>query len=42
MQDALVTTAFELPGYRLVHCHGVVRGSAVTVEPMAGGALGHG
>jgi uncharacterized protein YbjQ (UPF0145 family) len=32
----LVTTAFELPGYRTVECHGVVRGIIVRSRSIIG------
>jgi uncharacterized protein YbjQ (UPF0145 family) len=40
MQDALVTTALELPGYRIVHSHGVVRGLTVRSRSIVGNFFG--
>jgi uncharacterized protein YbjQ (UPF0145 family) len=40
MQDALVTTALELPGYRIVRSHGVVRGITVRSRSIVGNFLG--
>jgi uncharacterized protein YbjQ (UPF0145 family) len=40
MQDALVTTALELPGYRIVQSHGVVRGLTVRSRSIVGNIFG--
>jgi uncharacterized protein YbjQ (UPF0145 family) len=40
MQDALVTTALELPGYRIVKSLGVVRGLTVRSRSIVGNIAG--
>ncbi len=40
MQDALITTALELPGYRIVKSLGVVRGLTVRSRSIAGNIAG--
>ena len=40
LNDALVTTAFELPGYRLVRSIGVVRGITVRSRSIVGNFFG--
>jgi uncharacterized protein YbjQ (UPF0145 family) len=40
MQDALVTTAFDIPGYTIVRTHGVVRGITVRSRSIIGNVLG--
>ncbi len=40
MQDALITTALELPGYRIVKSLGVVRGLTVRSRSIVGNIAG--
>lgn len=40
LNDALVTTAFELPGYRIVRSIGVVRGITVRSRSIVGNFFG--
>jgi len=40
LDDAMVTTAFELPGYRVVRSLGVVRGITVRSRSIVGNLLG--
>ena len=40
MQNAMVTTAMELPGYRVVRSYGVVRGLTVRSRSVVGNFLG--
>jgi len=40
MQDAMVTTALELPGYKVVKSLGVVRGITVRSRSVVGNVLG--
>jgi len=40
LDDAMVTTAFELPGYRVVRSLGVVRGITVRSRSIVGNFLG--
>jgi len=40
MQDAMVTTAFSLPGYKIVRTLGVVRGLTVRSRSIVGNFLG--
>ena len=40
LSDAMVTTAFELPGYRIVESLGVVRGIIVRSRSVVGNFLG--
>ena len=40
MQDAMVTTAFSLPGYRIVRTLGVVRGITVRSRSIIGNFFG--
>jgi len=40
LTDAMVTTAFELPGYRVVESHGIVRGIIVRSRSVVGNFLG--
>ena len=40
MQDALVTTGLELPGYRIVRSHGIVRGLTVRSRSIVGNVFG--
>ncbi|MES2126506.1 MAG: YbjQ family protein [Pseudomonadota bacterium] len=40
MQDHMVTTAFELPGYKIVRNVGVVRGITVRSRSIVGNLLG--
>ena len=42
MQDALITTALELPGYRIVKSLGVVRGLTVRSRSIVGNIAGVG
>ncbi len=40
MQDSMVSTTFELPGYRVVRSLGVVRGISVRSRSIVGNFLG--
>jgi uncharacterized protein YbjQ (UPF0145 family) len=40
MQNSMVTTAFELPGYRIVRSLGVVRGITVRSRSIVGNVFG--
>ncbi|GAB6197355.1 YbjQ family protein [Lysobacter xanthus] len=40
LTDAMVTTALELPGYRIVRNHGIVRGITVRSRSIVGNFLG--
>ena len=40
LTDAMVTTAFELPGYRVVESLGIVRGIIVRSRSVVGNFLG--
>ena len=40
MQNAMVTTALELPGYRVVRSYGVVRGLTVRSRSVVGNFVG--
>lgn len=40
MQDAMITTAFELPGYRIVRNLGIVRGLTVRSRSIIGNIAG--